>query len=84
MDTKAAELQASSAIFSSSPSCTPCSRPARPDQHKTRSIMAEVNEFNDRIIDEFPSGQQDQIRLQLAASLAGIFSQRLVPRISGG
>lgn len=38
----------------------------------------------DRIIDTFPAGQQDQIRLQLAASLAGIFSQRLVPRISGG
>lgn len=38
----------------------------------------------DRIIDSFPAGQQDQIRLQLAASLAGIFSQRLVPRISGG
>jgi twitching motility protein PilT len=38
----------------------------------------------DRIIDTFPSSQQDQIRLQLASSLAGIFSQRLVPRISGG
>lgn len=38
----------------------------------------------DRIIDTFPTGQQDQIRLQLAGSLAGIFSQRLVPRISGG
>ena len=38
----------------------------------------------DRVIDTFPAGQQDQIRLQLAASLAGIFSQRLLPRISGG
>ena len=38
----------------------------------------------DRIIDSFPSTQQDQIRLQLAASLAGIFSQRLIPRIAGG
>ena len=38
----------------------------------------------DRIIDTFPAGQQDQIRLQLAGSLAGIFSQRLIPRISGG
>ncbi|MAF59277.1 MAG: PilT/PilU family type 4a pilus ATPase [Candidatus Pacebacteria bacterium] len=38
----------------------------------------------DRIIDAFPANQQDQIRLQLAASLAGIFSQRLVPRVSGG
>lgn len=38
----------------------------------------------ERIIDTFPAAQQDQIRLQLSASLAGIFSQRLVPRISGG
>lgn len=38
----------------------------------------------DRIIDTFPSTQQDQIRVQLASSLTGIFSQRLVPRISGG
>lgn len=38
----------------------------------------------DRIIDSFPAGQQDQIRIQLAASLVGIFSQRLVPRVSGG
>ncbi len=37
-----------------------------------------------RIIDTFPGHQQDQIRIQLAASLAGIFSQRLVPRIGGG
>jgi len=38
----------------------------------------------DRIIDSFPSHQQDQIRVQLAASLSGIFSQRLIPRIAGG
>lgn len=38
----------------------------------------------DRIIDSFPAEQQDQIRIQLAGSLAGIFSQRLVPRASGG
>lgn len=38
----------------------------------------------DRIIDSFPAAQQDQIRIQLASSLVGIFSQRLVPRISGG
>ncbi len=38
----------------------------------------------DRIIDSFPGDQQAQIRTQLAASLIGIFSQRLVPRISGG
>ena len=38
----------------------------------------------DRIIDMFPSEQQSQVRTQLAGSLAGIFSQRLIPRISGG
>ncbi len=38
----------------------------------------------DRIIDSFPAEQQDQIRLQLSSSLTGIFSQRLIPRISGG
>lgn len=38
----------------------------------------------ERIIDSFPPQQQSQIRLQLAGSLLGIFSQRLVPRISGG
>jgi twitching motility protein PilT len=38
----------------------------------------------DRIIDSFPPGQQDQIRIQLSNSLIGIFSQRLVPRIAGG
>ncbi|MDE1965981.1 MAG: PilT/PilU family type 4a pilus ATPase [Patescibacteria group bacterium] len=38
----------------------------------------------DRIIDMFPAEQQAQVRVQLAGSLAGIFSQRLVPRISGG
>jgi twitching motility protein PilT len=38
----------------------------------------------DRIIDSFPANQQDQIRVQLAGSLVGIFSQRLIPRISGG
>jgi len=38
----------------------------------------------DRIIDMFPANQQGQVRVQLAGSLAGIFSQRLVPRISGG
>ncbi|KKT81385.1 MAG: type IV pili twitching motility protein PilT [Candidatus Yonathbacteria bacterium RBG_16_43_6] len=37
-----------------------------------------------RIIDSFPGDQQSQIRVQLAGSLLGIFSQRLVPRVSGG
>lgn len=38
----------------------------------------------DRIIDTFPADQQDQIRVQLSGSLMAIFSQRLIPRISGG
>lgn len=38
----------------------------------------------DRIIDAFPANQQNQVRVQLAASLSGILSQRLIPRISGG
>ena len=38
----------------------------------------------DRIIDMFPAEQQAQVRVQLSGSLAGIFSQRLVPRVSGG
>ena len=38
----------------------------------------------DRIIDTFPGAQQGQIRTQLASSLIGIFSQRLIPRVSGG
>ncbi|MBI5005121.1 MAG: PilT/PilU family type 4a pilus ATPase [Candidatus Lloydbacteria bacterium] len=38
----------------------------------------------DRIIDSFPPAQQSQIKVQLSGSLLGIFSQRLIPRISGG
>jgi len=38
----------------------------------------------ERIIDSFPSSQQNQIRLQIAGSLIGIFSQRLIPKIAGG
>lgn len=38
----------------------------------------------DRIIDSFPAQQQDQVRIQLASSLAGVFSQRLIPRVAGG
>jgi twitching motility protein PilT len=38
----------------------------------------------DRIIDSFPPEGQDQIRTQLASSLIGVFSQRLIPRIAGG
>lgn len=38
----------------------------------------------DRIINVFPPEQQNQIRLQLSNTLLGVFSQRLVPRVSGG
>ena len=38
----------------------------------------------DRIIDVFPENQQDQVRMQLAGSMAGIVSMRLVPAIGGG
>jgi len=38
----------------------------------------------DRIIDVFPSHQQNQIRLQLSNVLTGVISQRLIPRIGGG
>jgi len=38
----------------------------------------------DRIIDSFPAEQQNQIRLQLSSALLGVFSQRLLPRVSGG
>lgn len=37
-----------------------------------------------RIVDSFPSAQQNQILLQLASSMTAIFSQRLIPKISGG
>ncbi len=38
----------------------------------------------DRIIDVFPPHQQEQIRTQLAGSLKGILSQRLIPKLGGG
>lgn len=38
----------------------------------------------DRIIDSFPAGEQVQIRVQLAATLKGVVSQRLLPMINGG
>lgn len=38
----------------------------------------------DRIIDTFPPAQQNQIRAQLASTLIGIVSQRLIPKLNGG
>ncbi|HHE40207.1 MAG TPA: PilT/PilU family type 4a pilus ATPase [Candidatus Cloacimonetes bacterium] len=37
----------------------------------------------DRIIDTFPEHKQKQIRIQLASTLSGVISQRLVPGIDG-
>jgi twitching motility protein PilT len=38
----------------------------------------------DRIVDVFPSHQQNQVRAQLANVLLGVVSQRLIPKIDGG
>jgi len=38
----------------------------------------------DRIVDVLPENQKNQARLQLASTLIGVVSQRLVPRIRGG
>jgi len=38
----------------------------------------------DRIIDSFPAEQQNQVASQLASTLVGIVSERLIPRIDGG
>jgi twitching motility protein PilT len=37
----------------------------------------------DRVIDVFPSGQQGQIRVQLASTLQGVVTQNLVPTADG-
>jgi twitching motility protein PilT len=38
----------------------------------------------DRILDGFPSGQQEQVKVQLAACLAGVVYQQLLPAVGGG
>lgn len=38
----------------------------------------------DRIIDAFPPHQQEQIKMQMANTLLGILSRRLIPKIGGG
>jgi twitching motility protein PilT len=38
----------------------------------------------DRVIDQFPVGQQEQIRVMLSESLKGVISQTLCKRIGGG
>jgi twitching motility protein PilT len=46
----------------------------------TRNAPATI----DRIIDVFPSDQQDQIRVLLGNTLEGVVSQQLLPRLGGG
>jgi twitching motility protein PilT len=46
----------------------------------TSSAAGTIN----RIIDVFPTNQQDQIRTQLSTSIIGILAQQLLPRIQGG
>lgn len=46
----------------------------------TRSAPATV----DRVIDVFPSDQQDQIRVQFAGSLQAVVAQQLLPMVGGG
>ena len=46
----------------------------------TSSAAGTIN----RIIDVFPTNQQDQIRTQLATAIIGILAQQLIPRIGGG
>ena len=46
----------------------------------TRNAPASV----DRIVDVFPSDQQDQIRVLLGNTLEGIVAQQLLPKIGGG
>lgn len=46
----------------------------------TRNAPATV----DRIIDVFPSDQQDQIRVLLGNTLEGVVAQQLLPKIGGG
>ena len=46
----------------------------------TRSAPATI----DRIIDVFPSHQQEQIRIQLSTSVEAVIAQQLLPKIGGG
>jgi twitching motility protein PilT len=46
----------------------------------TNSAEGTIN----RIIDVFPTNQQDQIRTQLSMSVIGVLSQVLLPKIGGG
>lgn len=52
-------------------------------------VLATLHTYNaaqtvDRIIDIFPSHQQNQIRSQVSNTLKAVFSQRLIPKVQGG
>jgi len=52
-------------------------------------VLATLHTYNaaqtvDRIIDSFPPHQQNQVRLQVASTLAGVVSQRLMQKKGGG
>jgi twitching motility protein PilT len=52
-------------------------------------VLATLHTYNaaqtiDRIIDIFPPHQQSQVRMQLSITLAGVISQRLLPRKEEG
>ncbi|PLX22017.1 type IV pili twitching motility protein PilT [Candidatus Parcubacteria bacterium] len=52
-------------------------------------VLATLHTYNaaqtvDRIIDIFPPHQQNQVRMQVANTLAGVVSQRLLHKIDGG
>lgn len=52
-------------------------------------VLATLHTYNaaqtiDRIIDIFPPHQQNQVRMQLSMTLAGVISQRLIPSEKGG
>ena len=46
----------------------------------TSSAQGTVN----RIIDAFPTNQQEQVRTQLSTAIIGVVSQALIPKIGGG
>src|SRR5699024_10201863 len=54
--------------------------------HLVISTLHTVGAVNtiDRIIDVFPAGQQQQIRVQLAQVLKTVVTQQLLPTVNGG
>ena len=46
----------------------------------TKDVVETIN----RVVDFFPTHQHKQVRVTLAGSLAGVITQRLLPRVGGG